>query len=155
MSDSAYEDKVKHCAVIAKPLAPEKLCKKVLKLCKRATKKKQVKRGVKEVVKAIRKKTKGCAASRSPQLAALVAPRPPQSPALQPGGALPRRQGRGDAAEAGLGRPRPPGAAHAPGAPPLASRGPGRALGAGRWAPSAAVHELRVRAGLAPAVWPV
>ena len=57
----AYDAKVKHCSVIAKPLAPEKLCKKVLKLCKKATKKKQVKRGVKEVVKAIRKKVKGCA----------------------------------------------------------------------------------------------
>jgi H/ACA ribonucleoprotein complex subunit 2 len=62
MSDD-YDVKVKHCAVIAKPLANPKLCKKVLKLCKKATKKKQVKRGVKEVVKAIRKKTKGYVAA--------------------------------------------------------------------------------------------
>ncbi len=32
----------------------------VLKLVKKAAKRKQVKRGVKEVIKAIRKKTKGC-----------------------------------------------------------------------------------------------
>eukprot|EP01025_Chloroclados_australasicus_P056282 TRINITY_DN6937_c0_g1_i5.p1 TRINITY_DN6937_c0_g1~~TRINITY_DN6937_c0_g1_i5.p1 ORF type:complete len:190 (+),score=23.43 TRINITY_DN6937_c0_g1_i5:344-913(+) len=59
MLDDEYEQKIKHCAVIAKPLASQKLCKKVLKLCKKATKKKQVKRGVKEVVKAIRKKQTG------------------------------------------------------------------------------------------------
>mmetsp|Transcript_35877 Transcript_35877/g.49790 ORF Transcript_35877/g.49790 Transcript_35877/m.49790 type:complete len:149 (+) Transcript_35877:123-569(+) len=46
------------CA-IAKPLANEKLAGKVLKVIKKATKRKQVKRGVKEVVKAIRKKTSG------------------------------------------------------------------------------------------------
>lgn len=54
-----YDQQVKFCAIIAKPLAEEKLCKKVLKLAKKATKRKQIKRGVKEVVKAIRKNTKG------------------------------------------------------------------------------------------------
>lgn len=62
MAGDDYEAKVKHVAVIAKPLASEKLSKKLLKLCKKATKKKQVKRGVKEVVKAVRKNHKGCAA---------------------------------------------------------------------------------------------
>ena len=37
-----YETKVKRVAVIAKPLADEKLCKKVLKLCKKASKRKQI-----------------------------------------------------------------------------------------------------------------
>jgi H/ACA ribonucleoprotein complex subunit 2 len=55
----SYDDRKKFCSVIAKPLADEKLCKKVLKLSKRAAKRKQLKRGVKEVVKAIRKNTKG------------------------------------------------------------------------------------------------
>ena len=50
---------MKRCCVIAKPLAPEKLCKKVLKLVKAASKAKQIKRGVKEVVKALRKGVKG------------------------------------------------------------------------------------------------
>ena len=46
-------------SVIAKPLADEKLCKKVLKLAKKGAKRKQIKRGVKEVVKALRKNTQG------------------------------------------------------------------------------------------------
>ena len=51
----------KHSAisVIAKPLADDKLCKKVLKLAKKGAKRKQIKRGVKEVVKALRKNTQG------------------------------------------------------------------------------------------------
>ena len=48
-------------SVIAKPLADEKLCKKVLKLAKKGAKRKQIKRGVKEVVKALRKNTQGLA----------------------------------------------------------------------------------------------
>ncbi|WIA13454.1 hypothetical protein OEZ86_006730 [Tetradesmus obliquus] len=55
----SYEERKKYISVIAKPLADEKLCKKVLKLSKKAAKRKQIKRGVKEVVKAIRKNTKG------------------------------------------------------------------------------------------------
>jgi H/ACA ribonucleoprotein complex subunit 2 len=46
-------------ASIAHPLAGEKLHKKLLKLVKKAAKDKCLKRGVKEVVKAIRKNTKG------------------------------------------------------------------------------------------------
>lgn len=46
-------------SVIAKPLADEKLGKKVLKLAKKGAKRKQIKRGVKEVVKALRKNTQG------------------------------------------------------------------------------------------------
>lgn len=57
--EMSYDDKKKLVNEIAKPLADEKLCKKVLKLCKKAAKRKQLKRGVKEVVKAIRKNTKG------------------------------------------------------------------------------------------------
>lgn len=57
----SYEQKRKFCSVIAKPLADEKLCKKLLKMTKKAAKRKQIKRGVKEVVKALRKNVKGCA----------------------------------------------------------------------------------------------
>ena len=44
---------------IATPLADDKLKKRALKLVKKAAKGKQLKRGVKEVVKALRKQTKG------------------------------------------------------------------------------------------------
>ncbi|PNH04466.1 H/ACA ribonucleoprotein complex subunit 2 [Tetrabaena socialis] len=54
-----YEQKKKFCSIIAKPLAEEKLCKKVYKLAKKASKRKQIRRGVKEVVKALRKNSKG------------------------------------------------------------------------------------------------
>mmetsp|Transcript_6748 Transcript_6748/g.14897 ORF Transcript_6748/g.14897 Transcript_6748/m.14897 type:complete len:152 (-) Transcript_6748:746-1201(-) len=57
--EQSYDVKTKYCSVIAKPLAEEKLCKKVLKLAKKASKRKQIRRGVKEVVKALRKKAKG------------------------------------------------------------------------------------------------
>merc|ERR1711939_1033182 len=43
----------------AQPLADSKLSKKLFKVIKKATKTKQVLRGVKEVVKAVRKGTKG------------------------------------------------------------------------------------------------
>eukprot|EP01125_Pyxidicula_operculata_P018046 TRINITY_DN638_c0_g1_i1.p1 TRINITY_DN638_c0_g1~~TRINITY_DN638_c0_g1_i1.p1 ORF type:complete len:152 (-),score=28.97 TRINITY_DN638_c0_g1_i1:45-446(-) len=46
-------------SVIANPLADDGLTKKVLKLTKKAAKEKMVKRGVKEVVKAIRKGQSG------------------------------------------------------------------------------------------------
>jgi len=46
-------------SIIANPLAGPKLSKKVLRLTKKAAKEKHVKRGVKEVVKAIRKGQKG------------------------------------------------------------------------------------------------
>merc|ERR1712028_45861 len=45
--------------VFATPLADDKLTKKLFKCIKKATKTKQVLRGVKEVVKAVRKGTKG------------------------------------------------------------------------------------------------
>merc|ERR1711865_654209 len=45
--------------VFATPLADDKLTKKLFKCIKKATKAKQVLRGVKEVVKAVRKGTKG------------------------------------------------------------------------------------------------
>eukprot|EP00879_Flechtneria_rotunda_P029075 GHRR01031339.1.p2 GENE.GHRR01031339.1~~GHRR01031339.1.p2 ORF type:complete len:113 (+),score=18.53 GHRR01031339.1:657-995(+) len=57
--EMSYDERKKYVSVIAKPLADEKLCKKVLKLSKKAAKRRQIKRGVKEVVKAIRKNTKG------------------------------------------------------------------------------------------------
>lgn len=46
-------------AVIAKPLASSKVQRRLFKLVKKAAKDKSLKRGVKEVVKAIRKNTKG------------------------------------------------------------------------------------------------
>ncbi|KAG8381569.1 hypothetical protein BUALT_Bualt06G0135200 [Buddleja alternifolia] len=46
-------------APIAKPLAGKKLCKRTLKLVRRAAEKKCLKRGVKEVVKSIRRGNKG------------------------------------------------------------------------------------------------
>ncbi|OMO60900.1 H/ACA ribonucleoprotein complex, subunit Nhp2, eukaryote [Corchorus capsularis] len=46
-------------APIAKPLAGKKLCKKTLKLVRRAAEHKCLKRGVKEVVKSIRRGNKG------------------------------------------------------------------------------------------------
>eukprot|EP00798_Chlamydomonas_sp_ICE-L_P003931 gene3931-14007_t len=62
MSDSeelSYDQKVKFCSIIANPLADEKLCKRVLKVAKKASKRKAIRRGVKEVVKALRKNSKG------------------------------------------------------------------------------------------------
>ncbi|KAG1327502.1 H/ACA ribonucleoprotein complex subunit 2-like protein [Cocos nucifera] len=46
-------------APIAKPLAGKKLCKRTLKLVRRASESKCLKRGVKEVVKSIRRGQKG------------------------------------------------------------------------------------------------
>jgi H/ACA ribonucleoprotein complex subunit 2 len=46
-------------AIIATPLATEKLLKKTLKLVKKANKDKRMRRGVREVQKALRKKTQG------------------------------------------------------------------------------------------------
>merc|ERR1711907_409781 len=46
-------------SAIAKPMADEKLSKKILKAVKKAAKVKALKRGVKEVVKAVRKGSKG------------------------------------------------------------------------------------------------
>ena len=57
MADAA--PKKLYLSPISSPLADEKLKKKVLKLTKRAAKRKTLLRGVKEVVKALRKGTKG------------------------------------------------------------------------------------------------
>ena len=54
-----YEERVKHVSVIANPLASKKLTKRVYKLVKKSTKCKSTRRGVKEVVKALRKGEKG------------------------------------------------------------------------------------------------
>ncbi|GJN29035.1 hypothetical protein PR202_gb17225 [Eleusine coracana subsp. coracana] len=51
-------------APIAKPLAGKKLCKRTLKLVRRASEAKCLKRGVKEVVKSIRRGNKGFVISR-------------------------------------------------------------------------------------------
>lgn len=55
----SYDEKSKTVCAIATPLAPKKLNKKILKTVKKASKAKHVKRGVKEVVKALRKKEHG------------------------------------------------------------------------------------------------
>lgn len=47
-------------SVIAVPLAGSKLTKRMFKVCKKAAASKMLKRGVKEVVKALRKGEKGC-----------------------------------------------------------------------------------------------
>jgi H/ACA ribonucleoprotein complex subunit 2 len=54
-----YDEKVKHVSIIAKPLANKKTTKKVHKLVKKASQSKMIRRGVKEVVKALRKGEKG------------------------------------------------------------------------------------------------
>lgn len=54
-----FKEQAPYVSIIAVPLADEKLRKKVLKLAKKAAQKKQIKRGVKEVIKATRKKQKG------------------------------------------------------------------------------------------------
>lgn len=64
-SDSEAEKSLKEkkkmlaLAPIAKPLAGKKLCKRTLKLVRRAAEHKCLKRGVKEVVKSIRRGNKG------------------------------------------------------------------------------------------------
>ncbi|KAG9448665.1 hypothetical protein H6P81_008630 [Aristolochia fimbriata] len=60
-TEKSQKDKKKliSLAPIAKPLAGKKLCKKTLKLVRRASETKCLKRGVKEVVKSIRRGNKG------------------------------------------------------------------------------------------------
>ncbi|XP_020228875.1 H/ACA ribonucleoprotein complex subunit 2-like protein [Cajanus cajan] len=53
------EKKILALSPIAKPLAGKKLCKRTLKLVRRASQHKCLKRGVKEVVKSIRRGQKG------------------------------------------------------------------------------------------------
>ncbi|CAN6477512.1 unnamed protein product [Victoria cruziana] len=60
-TEKAIKEKKKRLAVspIADPLAGKKLCKRLLKLVRRASESKCLKRGVKEVVKSIRRGNKG------------------------------------------------------------------------------------------------
>eukprot|EP00795_Rhopilema_esculentum_P012392 gene12392-3050_t len=55
----SYEELVKKVSIISKPLASKKLTKKLYKTVKKATKEKCLRRGVKEVAKALRKNEKG------------------------------------------------------------------------------------------------
>ena len=57
--EGGYDEKIKFVSVIAKPLASRKTTKRLHKLVKKASQAKLVKRGVKEVVKALRKGGKG------------------------------------------------------------------------------------------------
>eukprot|EP01035_Chromulina_nebulosa_P019646 gene19646-25558_t len=57
--DDDYEKKIKFINAISNPLASKKTTRKIYKLVKKATVAKFVRRGVKEVVKAIRKGEKG------------------------------------------------------------------------------------------------
>merc|ERR1712159_641703 len=59
--DSEGEENQVEVGPYCQPLADGKLAKKLFKVIKKATKSKQVLRGVKEVVKAVRKGTKGLA----------------------------------------------------------------------------------------------
>jgi H/ACA ribonucleoprotein complex subunit 2 len=56
-----YEERVKAVNVISHPLASKKSTKKVYKLVKKASSVKYIRRGVKEIVKALRKGEKGLA----------------------------------------------------------------------------------------------
>jgi|EP00978_Attheya_sp_CCMP212_P012350 H/ACA ribonucleoprotein complex subunit 2 len=56
-----YEERVKAVNVISKPLASKKSTKRLHKLVKKASSAKHIRRGVKEVVKGIRKGEKGLA----------------------------------------------------------------------------------------------
>ncbi|XP_043716571.1 H/ACA ribonucleoprotein complex subunit 2-like protein [Telopea speciosissima] len=60
-TEKSQKDRKKMLALapIAKPLAGKKLCKRTLKLVRRASEHKCLKRGVKEVVKSIRRGNKG------------------------------------------------------------------------------------------------
>ena len=57
--DSSFQYDITNLSPIASPLASDKLCKKIYKVVKKASKAKHLKRGVREVAKAIRKGEKG------------------------------------------------------------------------------------------------
>lgn len=57
----SYEERVTAVNIISKPLASKKSTKKLHKLVKKASAKKHIRRGVKEVVKGLRKGDKGLA----------------------------------------------------------------------------------------------
>ena len=54
-----YEELVTMLNIVSKPLASKKMTKKIYKLVKKCAKAKQLRRGVKDVSKALRKKEKG------------------------------------------------------------------------------------------------
>lgn len=58
-----YQERLQACLPIARPLASRKLNKKILKTVKKAAGQKHLHRGVKEVVKCLRKSTPGSADS--------------------------------------------------------------------------------------------
>nr|CAA08990.1 nhp2+ protein [Schizosaccharomyces pombe] len=58
-TEDEYDSYLPALMPIAKPLAPKKLNKKMMKTVKKASKQKHILRGVKEVVKAVRKGEKG------------------------------------------------------------------------------------------------
>lgn len=56
----SYDDKVSHCSVIAKPMAPKKLSKKIYKLIKKSSSHKNyIRNGLKIVQKQLRLGEKG------------------------------------------------------------------------------------------------
>lgn len=56
----SYDDKVSHCSIIAKPMAPKKLSKKIYKLIKKSTgHKNYIRNGLKIVQKQLRLGEKG------------------------------------------------------------------------------------------------
>ncbi|KAK7207160.1 50S ribosomal protein L30e-like protein [Myxozyma melibiosi] len=57
--DDKYDQRLSALLPFAQPLAPKKLNKKVMKTVKKAAKQKHIRRGVKEVVKSLRKGDKG------------------------------------------------------------------------------------------------
>ena len=57
--EQEYEQQILNVSEIANPLASKKTTKKLLKVVKKASKTSQIKRGVKEVVKGLRKGAKG------------------------------------------------------------------------------------------------
>ncbi|KAG5191246.1 RNA-binding protein Nhp2 [Tribonema minus] len=57
--ERTYEERLKACTVIARPMATKKQAKKLYKLVKKSAGAKSVRRGVKEVVKGLRKGVKG------------------------------------------------------------------------------------------------
>uniref|UniRef100_A0A7S2RHT0 H/ACA ribonucleoprotein complex subunit 2 n=1 Tax=Eucampia antarctica TaxID=49252 RepID=A0A7S2RHT0_9STRA len=54
-----YEERIRHVSIISQPLASKKSTKRAHKLVKKASSVKHIRRGVKEVVKGIRKGDKG------------------------------------------------------------------------------------------------
>ncbi|XP_069139296.1 H/ACA ribonucleoprotein complex subunit 2-like protein [Argopecten irradians] len=58
-SKEAWNAKIEHLNAISKPLAPRKLSKRLYKAIKKAARQKQLRKGVREVQKFVRKGEKG------------------------------------------------------------------------------------------------